>query len=216
MEAEFWHERWNANRIAFHESKANPLLVGYFDRLALAQNAKVFVPLCGKTLDIGWLLSQNCRITGAELSEVAVKQLFAELGLTPEIAVIGALKHYSAQNIDIFAGDIFSLTGDMLGPVDAIYDRAALVALPEDMRARYTAHLADLTGTAPQLLITFEYNQSEMAGPPFSVPQEEILRHYEGRYEIALLEGVEVTGGLKGVCAATENISLLTPRRSNG
>ncbi len=209
MEKQFWHQKWESNNIAFHRSEANPLLVKYFEELALAPGSRVFVPLCGKTLDIAWLLAKGYRVAGAELSEVAIEQLFAGLGVTPESSELGTIKHYSAENIDIFVGDIFALSSTGLGSVDAIYDRAALVALPEGMRDRYTAHLMEMTVQAPQLLICYEYEQSFMPGPPFSISHEKVEQYYGSHYRLSLLESSEVAGGLKGRCAATENVWLL-------
>lgn len=209
MDASFWHQRWGANDIAFHERAANPLLVKYFKCLSLVKGSRVFIPLCGKTLDIGWLLSNGYGVAGVELSEIAVKQLFSELGMEPEISEVGKAKRYSATNIDIFFGDIFHLSSRILGSVDAVYDRAALVALPEKMRNRYAAHLKELTGKAPQLLICYEYDQALMEGPPFSISNEEVNQHYGGSYELTLLESTDVAGGLKGKCAAKENVWLL-------
>ena len=210
MDAKFWHQRWEDNEIAFHVNEANPLLVGYFDRLSLAEGARVFLPLCGKTLDIAWLLSKGYRVVGAELIEPAIAQLFSELGMNPEISdLLGRIKRYCGANIDIFVGDIFDLSGDLLGPVDAIYDRAALVALPEDMRRRYTAHLIEITDKAPQLLIAHQYDQNAMDGPPFSISDEEIEAHYRDHYDLAKLASIEVAGGLKGKCPARENVWLL-------
>ncbi|TKB78530.1 MAG: thiopurine S-methyltransferase [Nitrospira sp.] len=209
MDASFWHERWEKNEIAFHETQANPLLVTYFDKLSLGKGRRVFVPLCGKTLDLAWLLSQGCRVAGAELSKLAIEQLFVELGREPRISEIGGMDCYSANNIDIFVGDIFALSREMLGPVDASYDRAALVALPEDMRRRYATHLMKITGTAPQLLICYEYDQGLMAGPPFSISHEEVCQHYRERYEVTLIASRDVPGGLKGKCAAKEHVWLL-------
>jgi thiopurine S-methyltransferase len=209
MDANFWHQKWEKNDIGFHNSEANPLLVGYFKELALARGSRVFLPLCGKTLDIAWLLSRGYRVAGAELSKLAIEQLFAGLGVEPEITRVGDHDRYSAQDIDIFVGDIFALSGKMLGPVDAVYDRAALVALPEAMRNRYTAHLMAITGKAPQLLISYEYDQSRLEGPPFSIRNAEVRRHYADNYDLALLASQDVPGGLKGQCAATENVWLL-------
>ena len=141
MEHDFWHDRWQSGRIGFHESEPNPLLVKHFPALSLADNARVFVPLCGKTLDIGWLLSKGYRVAGAALSELAIEQLFEELGVAPDISPLGELKRYSADSIDIFVGDVFNLTADMLGAVDAVFDRAAFVALPEHMRSAYAPHI---------------------------------------------------------------------------
>ena len=206
MDPSFWHQRWEKNEIAFHESQANPVLVSHFNELSLGKGSRVFVPLCGKTLDISWLLSNGYRVAGAELSQIAIEQLFMELGLQPEISRVGEVEQWSDKNLDICVGDIFAVSRKMLGPVDAIYDRAALVAFPEEMRNRYTAHLTEITGKAPQLLICYDYDQSLMPGPPFSIRNEEVHRHYADTYEVSLLASTDVPGGLKGKCAAKENV----------
>ncbi|MDD5274185.1 MAG: thiopurine S-methyltransferase, partial [Methylovulum sp.] len=135
--------------------------------------------------------------------------LFNDLGLEPDIAHIGTVTRYSAPAIDILVGDIFDVSADCLGPVSAIVDRAALVALPENMRTRYTSHLINLTDAAPQLLITYQYDQALVAGPPFSVTDAEVKRHYGATYHLTPLESQAVAGGLKGAIAATETVWLL-------
>jgi thiopurine S-methyltransferase len=209
MDESFWFQRWETNNIAFHQSEANPLLVNYFNELALAKGSRIFLPLCGKTLDISWLLSNGYRIVGAELSEMAIEQLFMQIGVVPQILEVGEVKHFSATNIDIFVGNIFYLSDKIIGPVDAIYDRAALVALPKKMRHRYTAHLMEITAKAPQLLICYEYDQALMDGPPFSISNEEINQHYSDSYNLTLILSSDVSGGLKGKYVAKENIWLL-------
>ena len=209
MEANFWKQKWEKNEIAFHESKANPLLLKYFKELSSARGSRIFIPLCGKTLDIGWLLSNGYCVAGAELSEIAVQQLFMDLVIEPKISVVDHVHHYSAENIDIFVGDIFNVTGEMLGSIDAIYDRAALVALPEEMRNRYSAHLMKITGKAPQLLICYEYDQSLTDGPPFSISDAEVRRQYDRDYDLALIESADVSGGLRGKFPAKEKVWLL-------
>ncbi len=213
MDAQFWHDRWTSNEIGFHKSEANPLLVKYLGELSLSKGSRIFLPLCGKTLDIGWLLSRGFQVAGAELSGIAIQQLFAQPGVTPTITKVGALDHYHAPQLDIFVGDIFNVTPEMLGQVDAVYDRAAWVALPPQMRARYTAHLASLTAQAPQLLISFEYDQQAMEGPPFSVTTAEIHQQYGPRYDITVLASLDVPGGLKGRCPATERVYVLRKGR---
>ncbi len=209
MDTKFWLERWQNNQIAFHEGQPNRLLEEHFSSLSLAPGNRVFLPLCGKTRDIAWLLGHGYRVAGSELIATAIDQLFDELEITPGISDAGAHKHYSADGIDIFVGDFFELTADALGPVDAVYDRAALVALPDDMRAAYTRHLTTLSGNAPQLLISYEYDQSEMGGPPFSVGEAEIRRHYKKNYDLTRLASVDIPGGLKRKCAAMETVWLL-------
>ncbi|PHQ70070.1 MAG: thiopurine S-methyltransferase [Sneathiella sp.] len=209
MDADYWHQKWEKNNIGFHQSATNHMLENYFNRLSLAKGSRVFVPLCGKTLDIAWLLSNSYRVVGAELSELAITQLFAVLEIEPNITVAGKLKLYSADNIDIFVGDFFDVTGAALGPVNAIYDRAALVALPEGVRDLYRGHLVEVTEKAPQLLLTFDYDQELMKGPPFSISTEDVNRYYGKIYEVTPLGSRDVRGGLKGICAATENAWLL-------
>lgn len=210
MDASFWLNRWQTNQTGWHERAVNPLLIAHFPSLKVPSGGRVFVPLCGKSLDLGWLLSRGYAVAGAELSESAVTQLFAELGMEARISEIGKLKLFRGEKIDIFVGDIFDLTREILGPVDAVYDRAALVALPETIRPRYTAHLKAITGMAPQLVIGYEYDQTVVAGPPFSVTSDELRRHYSGDYTLKLLARLEVPGGLKGKCPATEHIWRLT------
>lgn len=214
MEKEFWQERWDTNNIGFHGSQANPLLIEYFDRLSLSKGKRVFVPLCGKTLDIHWLLENGSRVVGVELSEKAVGQLFDELGMQPTKSKQGPLEIYSAEGIDIFIGDIFDLTQESIGSVDAIYDRAALVALPSQMRVRYSNHLKDITRSAPQLLICFEYDQDKVSGPPFSVVPEEMRNLYEDSYDLHPLANKKVPGGLKGKAEAKECMWFLQTKSS--
>lgn len=210
MDAHFWHQRWEQNKIGWHESEVNPLLTANFNRLSVAKGGRIFLPLCGKTLDIPWLLSRGYRVAGAELSKIAIEELFAGVGVKPKISGLGKLDHYSAKNLDIFAGDIFDLSQKTLGPVQASYDRAALVALPAEMRKRYAAHLMDITGKAPQLLISYEYDQSLMDGPPFSVSGDEVRRHYRKSYHLTLVSE-NFNGGLPGQNAARESVWLLEP-----
>lgn len=209
MDADFWHHKWANNDIGFHESEANPLLLRHFPALGLAQDSRVFLPLCGKTLDIHWLLSQGYRVAGAELSRTAVEQLFDELGAAPRVSASGPLERHHAPGLDIFVGDLFDLSRQMLGPVDAIYDRAALVALPQGTRGRYATHLIEISGHAPQLLVCFDYDQRLMEGPPFSLSDEEIARHYAARYDVRLLERAAIAGGFKGKFPAKETVWLL-------
>lgn len=212
MDPSFWHQRWQTQETGWHERAANPLLVRHVSALNLPPGSRMFLPLCGKSLDIGWLLAQGYAVAGAELSELAVTQLFTELGLQPSLSPVGSLTRYSAEKIDIFVGNIFDLTREMLGLVEAVYDRAALVALPPDMRPRYAAHVQTLTAAAPQLVICYAYDQSLIPGPPFSVTAEEVHRHYDARYAITSLEQTALPNGLKGTAPATECTWLLTPR----
>ena len=206
MKSEFWQERWQENQIGWHEEDGNAALKEYIDSLNLAEGARVFIPLCGKTHDIAWLLKKGYRVVGAELSEIAIQQLFDELGVTPEIHELPALKQYRAPNLDIFVGDIFDLTESELGVVDAIYDRAAFVALPHEMRVRYTAHLRKISDNSPQLLLTLSYDQSLAEAPPFAISDEEVLEHYDDHYKISKLSTHDIPGGIRGEIPGLETV----------
>ena len=209
MKPEFWHDKWKNKEIGFHQAEPNRLLVKHFSRLGLPQGSRVFLPLCGKTIDFCWLLENGCRVVGAELSETAVKEFFDELSLEASISEFEKFKQYSAEGIDILVGDIFDLSPQELGPIEAVYDRAALVALPEETRSRYTTHLTELSSGGPQLVITFEYDQAEMAGPPFSISREELEEHYRDHYSLEELESSRVEGKLKGQVEAVERLTML-------
>ncbi len=210
MDANHWHERWEKNEIGFHEGEVNQYLDRYFTKLNLQQGDTVFVPLCGKTYDIHYLLNKGIKVVGAELSEIAISQLFSDLSLTPTITKHNELLCYNAAELTVWVGDIFNVTKSLLSKVDAIYDRAALVALPHEMRDNYSQHLIEITGNAPQLLAVFEYDQNEVAGPPFSVVASEIQALYAAYYKLNLLCEEPVAGGLKGQVSANNVIWYLT------
>ena len=211
MEADFWHERWQKNQIGFHEGAPNTLLTAHFAKLGVASDGRVFVPLCGKSQDMNWLRAQGYRVVGAELSRTAVEQYFAELGLAPTVTRDGLFERFESEGVTILVGDIFELDACTLGQIDAVYDRAALVALPEPMRKLYAAYLPELTGHVRQFLVTFIYDQSLIDGPPFSVDEKWVRAHYEPLYDMHCVETRDVEGGLKGVCPAKESAWLLKP-----
>ncbi len=209
MESAFWHQVWSQGFIGFHEYEVNPFLKNHIQKLQLVQNNRIFIPLCGKTRDIAWLLDVGFRVVGVELSELAVKQLFNELNITPTVTPIPENLHFSAKNIDIFVGDIFDFSSKYLGEINAIYDRAALVALPTKMRQQYTSHLMKITQYAPQLLITYEYDSSNEEGPPFSIKEDELKAHYDAQYHLTSIASEEVVGGLKGKIESTSRAWLI-------
>lgn len=209
MDKNYWLERWETNNIPFHLEQTNPNLLKYQQFFTAKTNNNIFLPLCGKTLDIKWLLSQNQNIIGVELSEKAVIELFENLGVNPKVNVLRDMKLYYSRNVTIYVGNIFSLTKELIGNIDYIYDRAALVALPKEVRIKYTSHLMNITNSAEQLLITYNYDQTLMDGPPFSVSLHEIEGHYSKHYSIKILETLKIPNGLKGICPATEEIWYL-------
>jgi thiopurine S-methyltransferase len=182
MESEFWHQRWASNQIGFHEGQVNAYLARHYADLGLAPGETVFVPLCGKSVDLRWLADQGAHVVGVELSPIAVESFFAEQGLTPRTRKEAAFTVWESGPIRLLCGDYFALTPAHLAGVHAVYDRAALIALPSERRAYYIAHLHRLLpGARRTLLITLEYPQEQMQGPPFSVAEREVHRLFTGR-----------------------------------
>ena len=189
MNPDFWHQRWQDNQIGFHQAAPTPLLLKHWPSLGVPAGAKVFVPLAGKSLDMPWFAAQGHRVLGVELSELAVAQFFAENGLRPEIRDTHYGRHYEAGGIELILGDAFGLDADLLRDCDAVFDRAALIALPPELRRRYANELyAKLPAGCRGLLITLEYPQAERDGPPFSVPGNEVRALYGRDWDIDLLE----------------------------
>lgn len=193
MDPSFWHERWQTRQIGFHQPSIHPFLERWWPSLAVPSQARVYVPLCGKSLDMVWLAVRGHRVVGSELSEIAVQEFFGERGVPAETAPHGPFVRHSSGAIEILEGDALALTPETLGPVDAAYDRAALVALPPDMRQRYVASFAQLLPSgARALLVAFEYPQHLKAGPPFSVEPHEVQTLYGRDFEVRELERVDL------------------------
>lgn len=193
MDTEFWLARWQRGETGFHLDRINPWLQRQLPALNLTPGAAVFLPLCGKSLDLGFLADAGYRVTGAELSPLAVESVFRARTVTPTVREVDGFTLYEHDNLRVFCGDFFRLTPDLLGPVSAVFDRAALIALPPDMRRSYAQHLnALLPARAHVLLLGFEYPQTEMNGPPFSVPQAEIRTLFGPHFDIAALGRIDL------------------------
>ncbi|WP_070971007.1 thiopurine S-methyltransferase [Vibrio sonorensis] len=176
---EFWHNKWAANQIGFHLDDVNPLLIKYWEQTKPSRNDKVLVPLCGKSEDLVWLATKHDQVQGVELSQIAVRAFFSEHFYTPMVTpVSGQHELYQFDELSIYTGDFFTAP---LDKADIIYDRAALIALPSDMRVEYAERLKQLlTNDGRILLVSLDYAQEEMSGPPFSVPHSELLKLFEG------------------------------------
>lgn len=196
MQPDFWLERWQRGETGFHQAAANRWLTHRIDALQLKPGDHVFVPLCGKSQDLHFLAGRGYRVTGVELSPVAVEAFFEEHGMTALVRSTVGMRVYESGLLRIFCGDFFRMTTGLLGHVDAVFDRAALIALPPEMRPAYAAHLGVLLPAgARDLLVSFDYEQSEMAGPPFSVPQAEIRALFGDRFDIAALGREDILAG---------------------
>ena len=175
MEPDFWLQRWQQGQIGFHRGEVMPLLQKHWPTLQLPAGSKVLVPLCGKTLDMHWLAARGHRVLGVELSELAVRQFFDERGLVPAVHTTTAGTHHAAGPYTLIVGDAFALDASVLADCAAVYDRAALIALPPDLRRVYAATAWHrLPAACRGLLVTLEYPQAQKDGPPFSVDADEV------------------------------------------
>ena len=193
MHHDFWHERWRTGQIGFHQSAVHPFLARWWPRLELPADARVYVPLCGKSLDMVWLAERGHRIVGSELSAVAIRDFFLERGLAPTRTAVADFLRHVAGPYELLEGDALGLTPGVTGPIGAAYDRAALVALPPEMRAAHAESLVRLLPPgAPTLLVGFEYPQEMKGGPPFSVDADEIHWLFDPSFEVEQLERLDV------------------------
>ena len=193
MDAEFWLQRWNEGRTGFHRGEVMPLLEKHWPSLGVPSGGKVFVPLAGKSLDMHWLAAQGHPVLGAELSPRAVQAFFAEAGLQPAIERDAEGVHHRAGSIDLVQGDVFDLSDATLAGIDAVYDRAALIALPPELRRRYVGEVYGRLPTGCRgLLITLEYPQAQKDGPPFSVEEAEVRGLFTPRWRVELLQRREI------------------------
>lgn len=185
MDSQHWLDRWEQHQIGFHQNEINQHLKQFWPELQIPIGTRVFVPLCGKTRDMLWLREQGYDVVAIELSPIAVQDFFSENDLTSVQRSEGGFSVCEIPGIRIFCGDFFDLEPHQLEGVGVVYDRASLIALPPEMRRRYVEKLSQLFPTAINtLLITMDYPQQEMSGPPFSVTMEEVQVLYAGRYEI--------------------------------
>lgn len=201
MEPDFWRQRWREGRIGFHQERPTPLLAQYWDAVGAPAGCRVLVPLCGKSLDMDWLAARGHAVLGVELAPLAVAQFFEERGLVPEVRETANGVHHRAGAIEIVLGDAFALDAALLAGCDAVFDRAALIALPPALRERYVARVYDrLPAGCRGLLVTLDYPQEEREGPPFSVGQPEVQSSLAG-WSPALLERRDILADQPGFVA---------------
>lgn len=218
MQHTFWLDRWELNQIGFHNSEVNQHLQQNWDLLTLKPNSKVFVPFCGKSLDLLWLRQRNHQVIGVELSAIAAEAFFAENGLSYTVEKKGEFDVFETDGIQIYCGDFFKLPSDILGDVKAVYDRASLVALPSEMRMEYTEKMSQLLPVNSQiLLISFNYAQHEMQGPPFSVSDLEIIELFDKWCDRRFLYSEDISDKelhfrQRGVTRIFEAVHILTVR----
>lgn len=191
MKHSFWFDKWRKDELGFDQLKPHSALKKHFP--ALAPKSTVLVPLCGKSIDMLWLLEQGYEVIGVELVESAILDFFTENSLAYTRKDVGDFSHFYANELPLhlIVGDFFALGLEQLTLADALYDRAALVALPKDMRADYIKQCQVLLKPEASIfLISFSYDTTAMQGPPFSISDEEISDYWHG--QLSLLESFDL------------------------
>jgi thiopurine S-methyltransferase len=215
MQKEFWLERWQQNQIGFHQEEVNKALQAFAGKLKIGPGDLVFVPLCGKSQDLEWLKQQGFRVMGVELSSIAAKDFFAEQGKEAIVTPRDQFQSYQGDDIEILCGDYFDLNAEMFIEVRAVFDRAALIAMPPEMRPAYAENIAELVTPGTRiLLVTMEYPDNQMQGPPFSVPEENVRELYSKEFSISVLQENDILAREprfrdRGLTSMVEKIYLL-------
>lgn len=216
MSQQFWLDKWKNQDIGFNQQQINPHLLAFHPQLGALAGKKVYVPLCGKSIDMAWLLAQGAHVIGVELSQLALEQFFDEQGLQQQVSQEEDFLVFAADHLTLYCGDFFVLT-HQLADIDVIYDRAALIALPPELRQRYAEHLTQLApANTHMLLITLAY-AGEQPGPPFSVTDDEVQQLYQQHFHIErLYHQSEMTLpphlSTRGFLSPSESVFLLTKK----
>jgi thiopurine S-methyltransferase len=213
----YWLELWQLNNIHFHEKEGTPFVINHFKPLNLKPDATVFVPLCGKSKDLLWLMKQGHQVIGIELSQIACNDFFEELNIKPTIHQNESFTIYQYNNLTIFCGDLFNLKKSYLPKIDMVYDCKALIALPPATRKQYVDHLIKCLGHDITILLLSLESHDAISGPPFVVTREEINQLYSPYFNIQELErkvDINIKNHLvqKGFTEKTDVVYLLTSK----
>ena len=216
MQPEFWHARWRTGQIGFHQSRVDRNLEEHWQELGVANSSRVFVPLCGKSLDLKWLVERGHSVAGVELSAVALESFCMEQGIPAKRRTLDSFDVYETARLELYCGDFFALTPELLGAVSAVHDRAALISWAPELREPYALRMTALTNPGTRtLLVTMEYPQAQMSGPPFSVEFDEVARLYGRTHAVRELSKHDVLANeprlrARGITRLHEVCYLLT------
>lgn len=218
MELSYWQSRWRKNNIGWHMDQVYPPLKKYWPEMELQKGSTVLVPLCGKSLDIKWLIEQGYYVIGVEISALAIRELLQLLGGEFSKRQKGAFTVFSSQNAELWQGDFLKMKAHFLPTINAVYDKAAIIALPPEQRKTYSEIVKNIISSNTQMLLNcFEYKQEEMDGPPFAVFRSELEQHYGELFSIRLLQEQSLFEQLqqfqlRGLSSyLTEKVYLLKP-----
>ena len=209
MKPSFWNRCWERNSLGFHQETVHPFLEQFLLPRLTATTQHVFVPLCGKSLDMVWF-AQRMKVSGAELSEIACRDFFQDKELTYQQEQRDGFNVFSYQNIQLWQGDFFKLLPATIENIDWVYDRAAIIALPENMQHQYAQHLTTFIADKTTLfLISLEFPQKELEGPPFAISSSKVEQLFAD-FEVNCIAEHELVD--KKFAQRTFNVSRLVER----
>jgi thiopurine S-methyltransferase len=192
--------QWNADKIGWHESGVNESLLKHggkiipnFDKeeTTCGNPVRVFFPLCGKSVDMAFLSKRQAvaEVVGVDGVRKALEEFGTEnpdLEIKPVSSQNGRHERLEGTKITLLKGDFFDLDEEATnGRFEAIIDRASLVAIQPTLREDYVQVMSKLIQPGGKILLIVIERRSgteeDMNGPPFSVPEAEVRRLYEGQ-----------------------------------
>ena len=189
MSNQRWKNKWKQDDIGFHQLHINPLLPQFWPNLNLTAGDTVLVPLCGKSLDMSWFLAEGYKVIGIELSNIAIQAFFAERNIVPTRSRHGRFIRWQHDDIQIWCGDLFDLSEADLRGVSAIYDCAALTALPPESRIQYVRHLSTMLPADIQLLLLTTESIDTLSAEQPSAIDSEVASLFQSWFSVELLHG---------------------------
>ena len=217
MDQNYWIGRWQRGETTWHQEEVEPSLITYFSDL---EPTRVLVPFCGKSRDLSWLIAQRHEVIGVEVSELACQSYFQENGISYRQISQGSSTLYQGGNVSILNADFLTIERSHVGEIGAVYDRAALIALPSDMRMQYTQQMIRLVRSCAKsqgfkfLQIILERTPTDPQGPPFSVTQKELETLYGGFFDIRFLHREDAGKGAIACTKREESAYLLQIKES--
>lgn len=193
MDVSYWKKRWLDGQTGWHENEVHPLLIKYYDFLSLSLKKHFFFPLCGKTLDLDWILSKNHTTTGVEASEIAIKEVENRLKVSFKKAAYQNFTKHTFGNLTLMQGNYFDLDTTLIDPIDVVFDRGAFVAIHPNQRKKYIEMYNKLlTHESIILLVAYQYNENASTNPPYSLSELQIRALMEPDFDIEICESEEI------------------------
>ena len=142
MDKQYWHAKWQQLDIGFNQTSPNVLLQKFLPQFGLTAGMKIFVPLCGKTVDMLWLLEQGYEVIGVEVSPLACEAFFKEYDIQVTVTQHHDFMVYKNQDktITLFCGDFFGLNKEILGHIDLIYFHQSQIQGPPFSLGEHEVH----------------------------------------------------------------------------